>query len=73
MQQLHATTGSGRHLRFLFSGSVVSFDLPLDVTLAEIAETLDHLPSDRYGPPVGIELIFADPAATPVAGQSCSR
>jgi len=43
-------------LRFVFSDTVLSYSRAADLTLGDIAETLDDLPRQRYGHPVSIAL-----------------
>jgi len=60
MQAVHAIRAVESRLRFVFDGSVVSLNRPVDVSVWEIAEAMDDL-RERYGEPVAIDLTLGSP------------
>ncbi len=53
-------TGDSR-LRFVFSGTVVSFSLAANATFEDIAHVLRELEPQSYGNPLAIDVILAVP------------
>lgn len=49
------------HLRFVYSGKVVSFDLTSNITYGEIARTLAESSRQRYSFPVAIDVTVMRP------------
>jgi len=56
MPAFHSDRSGDHRLRFVFSDTVLSFDRAANLTLGDIAETLEDLPLQRYGHPVSIAL-----------------
>ena len=44
------------YLRFVYPDTVVSFRIAGDVTFGEVARTMGELASQRYGPPLAIDV-----------------
>ena len=51
------------HLRLMYSDAVVSFNLSSNVTVGEIARTLDEFSNERHGSPLAIDIIIRRPSA----------
>jgi hypothetical protein len=59
MQRTPSNGGADTRLRFIFSGAVKSFDLPVDATLGDVALKLGDPALRGYGKPVGIDIAWA--------------
>jgi hypothetical protein len=65
MHPSHLDHNQESRLRIVFSDTVVSFGLAASATIEDIARTLGGLSSQRYGPPVAIDITLGP--VSPVA------
>lgn len=59
MHPSHLDHSQESRLRIVFSDTVVSFALATHATVEDIARTLGELSSQRYGPPVAIDITLS--------------